>query len=244
PAGIARDVGAPGLLVRLDAATSAGPVDQADDRQPQLPGHALAVDLLSVDAGVGRAATHGEVVAADDHAPAADASRPEDRVSREKAVELAVLVRRLAGQRAGLGERAAVEQLLDPLAHAEAAGLVLALDVVRAAHAARQLVAAPELLDLFFPAHTAPFSRNHSAPSLGPARAAGGPDGRAQEIDQALRRRWQPPRHHDHRGRRRPKSPVALSGHRLARLTRGPSPRGQGESPCPWPGVGRKPALC
>src|SRR5262249_61079138 len=134
------------------------------------------------EGGAGRAAAPGKAAAADAPAPAADASRPEDRVRREKAVELAVLVSRLAGQRAGLGERVAVEQLLDPLAHAEAAGLVLALDVVRAAHAARQLVAAPELLDLFFPAHTVPFSRNHSAPSLRPARAAGGRGGRAPEI--------------------------------------------------------------
>src|SRR5262249_49734752 len=108
------------------------------------------------EGGAGRAAAHREVVAADDHAPTADASRPEDRVRREKAVELAVLVGRLAGQRAGLGERVPVEQLLDPLAHGEAAGLVLALDVVGAAHATRQLVAAAELLALFFPAHTGP----------------------------------------------------------------------------------------
>ena len=62
--GLRGHVGAPGLLVGLDAAAAAGAVDEPDDRQAQLPGHPLAVDLLGVDGGIGRAATHGEVVSA------------------------------------------------------------------------------------------------------------------------------------------------------------------------------------
>jgi len=68
------------------------------------------------------------------------------------------LVLRDAGQGARLVERAAIEQPLDALAHGEAAGLVLALDVLGAAHGARQLLAALELFDLGIPAHSSLFT--------------------------------------------------------------------------------------
>jgi len=54
-------------------------------------------------------------------------------------------------------ERVPVEEAFDPLADREPAGLVLALDVLGAAHRARQLLAPLELFDLGIPIHFGPY---------------------------------------------------------------------------------------
>ena len=53
-------------------------------------------------------------------------------------------------------EAVLVEQRVDALAHGEAAGIVLALDLVRPAHLPRERLAPPQLLDVGFPAHVLP----------------------------------------------------------------------------------------
>ena len=55
--------------------------------------------------------------------------------------------------RADLVEAVRVEQRGDALAHRELAGIVLALDLVRPAHLARQRLAPAQFLDVAVPAH-------------------------------------------------------------------------------------------
>ena len=70
-AGQRRDVGEAHLLERLDAAAATGAVHEPDERQPQVVRHALRVDGLLPDGGVGGAAADGEVVALHDRTAAA-----------------------------------------------------------------------------------------------------------------------------------------------------------------------------
>ena len=60
------------------------------------------------------------------------------------------------GDRADLVEAAGIEQGVDALAHGEPARVVLALDLLGAAHFAGERLAAAQLLDVVFPAHDAP----------------------------------------------------------------------------------------
>src|SRR5215210_7320426 len=104
--------------------------------------HALGIDGLLPDRGVGGAAPDGEVVALYDRAPSVDPALPDDRVRRHEVRELAVVaVACASGQCAGLVEAAVVEQPLDALADREPAGRVLARDALLAAHPARELLA-------------------------------------------------------------------------------------------------------
>ena len=61
----------------------------------------------------------------------------------------------LAGDGADLVEAAAIDQAVDALAHGEPAAVVLALDLVGAAHPPRQLLARAQLVELRLPAHRA-----------------------------------------------------------------------------------------
>ena len=159
PAGVHRHVGVPALLQRLHAAAAASALDEADDRQPQLVGELLGVDLLTRDRGVGRAAANGEVVAADDDLPAVDAACASDEVGGHEAFQLADrVVLSLAGQRTDLAERAIVQQGRDPLADGQAAGVVLPPDLVRAAHALSEFVPPAELVQLRLPCHADTYS--------------------------------------------------------------------------------------
>ena len=79
-AGQRRHVREAHLLERLDAAAAARAVHEPDERQPQVVRHALGVDGLLPDRGVGGAAADGEVVALHDRAAAVDASLADDRV--------------------------------------------------------------------------------------------------------------------------------------------------------------------
>ena len=104
---------------------------------------------------------HGEVVAAYRHGAAVDAAAAHDEVGRHEVGEVAgLVVLRLAGDGADLVERAGIEQALDALAHGELAAVMLALDLVGAAHAVRQLFAAAQVVDLGLPAHRSASQRN------------------------------------------------------------------------------------
>ena len=155
-AGDERHVRVAHLLERLDRAAAARPVHEPHQRQPQVVREPLGVDHLLPDGGVGRAAADGEVVALHDRRAALDLALPADHVGRGERAELAVLVvGRAARQRAGLVERARVEQPLDPLAHRPAARGVLARHPLLAAHLAGERLAAAQLLELGLPAHAA-----------------------------------------------------------------------------------------
>ena len=129
-------------------------------------GHALGVHLLGEDRRVGRAAPHGEVVAADDHRPPVDAAPAHHEVGRSELGELGALVGGAPGQRAHLVERPRVEQRVDALAHGEAARRVLTLHLLGPAHLARHRLAPVQLLDLGLP------TLAHDMNAIGTARPA------------------------------------------------------------------------
>ncbi len=150
-------VGHIGALIdfqRLDRTAAAGAVDQTHDRQLQLVGHLLGIDLLGADRGIARAAAHGEIITADDNGTAVDAAAPHDEVAGKKFGHLTgFVVGRLAGDAADLVEGAGIEHLVDALAHREALVVVLALDLLRAAHLVGELLTRPKLVDFLLPAH-------------------------------------------------------------------------------------------
>ena len=65
---------------------------------PQVVRHALGVHLLLEDRRVGRAAAHGEVVAADHDRAAVDAAAAHDEVRGRDVDEVAVVVVRRRGR--------------------------------------------------------------------------------------------------------------------------------------------------
>src|SRR3546814_3434996 len=98
--------------------------DLAHDRQAHLLRHALGVELLLLDRGVGRPAAHGEVVAGDDDRAAVDGAAADDAVGRRQADQLAVLViGGTAGDGADLAETAGVDQKIGR-AHVELQSLM------------------------------------------------------------------------------------------------------------------------
>jgi biotin carboxyl carrier protein len=148
----------------LDRTASAGAVDQADEGHAQLVRHLLGHHLLAADRGIGRTAAHGEIVTADHDRPALDPPAPEHEIGGPERLKLAIVaVLRASGECADLVKAAGIEQLLDPLAHREPPGIVLALDLVRPAHLARQGLTAAQFLDIGFPAHAStPGRRDYS----------------------------------------------------------------------------------
>ncbi len=139
-------------LQRAHRAAAAGTLDEADQRQPQLVRHLLGGDLLGLDPGVGGAAAHREIVADDDDAPPVEAGPAEHDVGGSEGLEAAAgTVLRLAGDGADLVQAARVDQRVDALAHGEAAVVVLALDLLRPAHLARQGLAPAQLRDFRLP---------------------------------------------------------------------------------------------
>src|SRR5262249_21961247 len=138
----------------LHRTAAAGAVDQAHQRQTQLVCHLLRHHLLLPDRRIGGAAAHREVVTADHDRAIVDAAAPEYEIGRLERRDLTLrAVLGAAGKRADLTEAAGIEQRLDALAHGEAAGIMLALDLVRPAHLARQRLTATQFLDVGFPAH-------------------------------------------------------------------------------------------
>src|SRR5262249_31126892 len=111
----------------------------------------LGVDLLLPDGRVGGATPHGEVVPADDDGTAVDATAAEDEVGRRQVGQGTVLVDGLAGDGADLVERARVEEGVDALPNGELAAVVLAGDLLGAAHAPGQVLGPAQLGDLGCP---------------------------------------------------------------------------------------------
>src|SRR5439155_677207 len=154
PAADARDVGAAGRLDGLHRAAATRALDQADQRQPQLVGHRLALQVLFLDGGVGRAAAHREVVAADDDRAPVHFCAAEDEVRRRERLEVVGrVVGGLAGDLADLVEGAGIDELGDALADGHPAARVLALHALRAAELLGEALAAPQLVHLRLPGH-------------------------------------------------------------------------------------------
>ena len=77
-------------------------------------------------------------------------------------------------------EAAAVEQRLEALAHGEPAGVVLALDLLGAAHLAGQRLAPPELVDVALPTHASAPPGSH-------------PGEVSMNVDERRGQGWPPP---------------------------------------------------
>ncbi len=117
------------------------------------------MDEFLADAGVVHPAAHGEVVARDDDRTTVDFAAPGHQIGGEKIRELArLVVFRLAGKRPHLVEGAGIEQPVDPLADVELALVVMAGELLGAAHLSGQRLAPAKLIDLRFPAHRFRFS--------------------------------------------------------------------------------------
>ena len=147
-----RHVGEAHVLQRPDAPAAAGPVHEPHERQAQVVRGALGPDHLLMDRGVGRAPAHREVVGLDDRAPAGDAALADDHVGRQERAQLPVaVVVRATRQRAGLVERALLEEPVDALADRQPPARVLALHPLGPAHLVRELGAPAQLVELGAP---------------------------------------------------------------------------------------------
>src|SRR5206468_3370737 len=161
PAVDGRNVGPARRLDGLDRAAAAGAFDEADHGQPQLVRHQLAHVVLALDGRVGRAAAHGEVVAADHDGAPLDLRPPEDEIGRRELLEVVALVIGCpAGDLAELVEGARVDQPGDSLADGVASTVVLALDALGSAEPLGELLAPPQLVQLLLPIHAASIRRS------------------------------------------------------------------------------------
>ena len=107
--------------------------------------------LASLGAEAGTTA-YGEVLAADGHRASVDAGRSGHVGRGRDAFEPVVLVVfARARQGADLAEAAGVREPLDAFAHREPPGLMLAADVLLAAHGHGGLPTLGQLVDLFVP---------------------------------------------------------------------------------------------
>ena len=149
----ARQIGAARGLDGLYRTTTARALDDADDGQAQLVGHALGNDGFFRDGGIGRAAAHGEVVARDDDRTSVDRRATGNPVRRREALQLVLLVvAGHAGNGADLAQRAWIDQFSDPLTDGEPAAIVLAAHLVGAAHYPCVALALSQLVKLRLPA--------------------------------------------------------------------------------------------
>ena len=152
-----RDRGNLGPSVLFDIlyrAAAAGAIDQAHHRQAQFVGHHLGTLQLLAQAAIVGAAAHGEIVAGDHHRPAAYPAAAHDQVGRHHVDERArLVVTRLAGDGADLVERARIEYAGDALAHRQLAAVMVALDLVRPAHSAPELLALAQFVYFRLPGH-------------------------------------------------------------------------------------------
>ena len=153
----AGEVGGARRLDGLDRAAAARALDDADDRQAEFARHLFRHQRLGGDRGVGRAAADGEIVADDHDRPAVDQPAAEHAIRRRERGEVAGgIVLGLAGDGADLVEASRIDEERNALAHRQPATIVLALDLVGAAHLAREAFAAHQLIEFGLPVHAAP----------------------------------------------------------------------------------------
>ena len=167
PARVHRDVGAGAPAVaavslrhllggigvqRPDRPTAARSVDEAHDGQTQFTSHLLGPDLLANDGGIGRPATHREVVGGHHHGPAVEVGPAEQEIGRSQVDELAVgVIGGAPGDLPDLVERPVVNHGVDALTNVEFPPAVLAGQLLRAAHLLGQYFPAGQLVQLGLP---------------------------------------------------------------------------------------------
>ena len=119
--------------------------------------HLLGHQRLRRDRGVGGAAAHGEIVADHHHGATIDLAAAEHAVRRRQILQLALLVIfGRAGYRPDLVKTLMIEQTVDTLANREPTLVTLPLDLVNAAHLAREGFAPGEVVEFRLPVHSDP----------------------------------------------------------------------------------------
>jgi len=102
-------------------------------------------------------AAHGEIVADHDHSAAVDLGAAEHAIGRRQAFELATLVVFAdPGDRSELMEAVGIDQLVDAFTDGEPALVALPLDLLNAAHLARECFAPSEVVEFGLPDHSSP----------------------------------------------------------------------------------------
>src|SRR6202030_3951865 len=101
-----------------------------------------------------RAAAHGEIIADGHHGAAIDLAAAKYAVGRRDVLQFALLVVfRGTGDRSDFVEASLVEQGIDTFANGKSALVTLTLDLVDAAHLAREGLAPGQLVEFRLPAH-------------------------------------------------------------------------------------------
>src|SRR5206468_7971771 len=148
------DVGAAGRLDGLDRAAPAGALHDSHERQAQLVRHLLALQMLALDRGVGRTATHREVVAADDDRPAVEPRPAEHEVGRDELLEVVGgVVVGASRDLADLVKAAGIDELVEALADRVAPARMLPRHALGPAELLSELLPPPQLVHLRFPVH-------------------------------------------------------------------------------------------
>src|SRR5262249_40922356 len=142
PARAADATGQIGRALGLDGlhrTAAARALDDTDDRQAEVVRHLLRHQRFCGDRRIRRAATHGEIVADHDHGAAVDLGTAEHAIGRRQMLKLALLVIFAdAGNRADFVKAVGIDHLVDALADGEPALVALPLDLLNAAHLARE----------------------------------------------------------------------------------------------------------
>ena len=155
PAGNSRDIGRTNLLKRLDRPAAACAVNHLYDGQFQLMRHLLGLHHLALDAGIGRAATNGEIVRRGDDRAAMDRGFPEQERGGGDADQIAVLVIScIARDLADFAEGTGIANSVKPRAGIHLAATMLARDFFRATHLLGERFASAEFFEFFFPGHS------------------------------------------------------------------------------------------
>ena len=141
-------------LDRLDRSAAARAFDDADQRHAELARHLFCHQPLAGDRCVGGPAAHGKVIGDDDGGAAIDHAAADHAICRRQVGQVArCIVLAEAGDGAELVKAVRVEQLVDALAHREPAAVVLALDLVGAAHLPRECLALAQFVKFGLPVH-------------------------------------------------------------------------------------------
>ena len=133
---------------------AAGTLDHADQRHAIFARHAFGIGQLAVQAGIGSAAPHREVIGGQHHRPAINQRAPEQEVCRLETKHFAIIgIGGKAGERADLAERTFIGHRGNAFAGIEPAHGALFRQLGLTPHQQRGGAAAVEFVDLWGPAH-------------------------------------------------------------------------------------------
>ena len=150
----ARQIGRASGLDGFHRTATTRAFDHANDRQPEVMRHLFRHLRLGRNRRIGRTAAHGEIVADHDNRATIDLAAAEHAIRRCELREFAGrVVVRDAGYGTHLVKAFGVDQFIDALANRKPALVMLALDLVNAAHLPRERFAPGELVEFRLPGH-------------------------------------------------------------------------------------------